>query len=225
MAEGTIIEKLFTPLGSAVFGVARMNHDEQRTIERDIRKGMEELGRDACTNVAMNTWEYKDRIFTKVLLRDVGRPLEEVATPLELVRIILGAFIGHCTLYHNAHILHRDISTNNILIATTPLPGPNASIPKLHGFLIDLDLSVAVDPSTLTYTESGDMCLIGTRAFLATGILVNLEARHTYHHDVETFLYVMIWISTVWRGHTHQNDPLAGWQAESSRDCWETYIA
>ena len=80
------------------------------------------------------------------MLQDVGRPLEEVETPLELLRAILGVLIGmgspsssffeiaptltarlrktgHGTLYHNSHILHRNISTNNILVANTPLPG------------------------------------------------------------------------------------------------------
>jgi hypothetical protein len=66
------------------------------------------------------------------------------------------------------------------------------------------------------------MCRVGTRAFLATGILLDFEMCHMYHHDVESFLYVMIWISMYGGGHTHQNDPLAGWQADSSRDCYDS---
>lgn len=76
--------------------------------------------------------------------------------------------------------MHQDISPGNIIILDDQDEG------KPKGILIDLDSAAELDKES--ETEPG---IIGTRPFMAIGVLKS--ERHTYRHDLESFLYVFLW--------------------------------
>src|SRR5690606_24838239 len=74
---------------------------------------------------------YCGRIHTRLVMTKIGQPLSSYETPLQLLRAIRSALIGHGKVY-GAGYLHRDISCANILLPLTPTACD-------EGFLIDLD--------------------------------------------------------------------------------------
>ena len=90
-----------------------------------------------------------ERIQTRLVFKEVGRPLESYADSIELILVVAGALLGvyllpaltigpYCGIAHEeawekAGVLHRDVSLGNILIDTAEVPG----IP--NGFLNDWD--------------------------------------------------------------------------------------
>ncbi|KAF4503758.1 hypothetical protein G6O67_008915 [Ophiocordyceps sinensis] len=93
-----------------------------------------------------------------------------------------GCIRGHRSL-HEAGLLHRDISANNLMI------NEGEEDPKRRGFLIDLDLAIRHQRPG----ASGAKGKIGTRAFMAIGALMGNE-QHTFMHDLESFFWVLFWI-------------------------------
>lgn len=128
-------------------------------------------------------------------VKDRGRPLKEVDTPLELFRsVLLDEFRGHKTIYFNGGVLHRDISQSNIPLR----PGDHTSGCWL---LIDPDYAVRIDKLTFEPTTSGANHRTGTLPFMAIGILRHEDMQHLYAHDVESFVYVLLWICLYDRNH------------------------
>jgi hypothetical protein len=117
----------------------------------------------------------------------LGRPLYKFETILEFLEGCRDAIKGHRSLYQDGKILHQDVSRDNIIILETK----NEGGPR--GILIDLDLAMELDVGP---QMSGE--LIGTRAFVAIGLLERKP--HTYRHDLESFIYVFLWIIICW-GH------------------------
>jgi serine/threonine protein kinase len=81
----------------------------------------------------------------------------------------------------NGKILHRDISENNIIITD---PG---EADGFAGMLISLKLA-----KELSSGSSGARHRKGTMQFMAIEVLLGYS--HTYRHDLESFLYVLLWI-------------------------------
>lgn len=100
--------------------------------------------------------------------------------------------------------MHRDISINNIII--TPKPDENGRT----GFLIDVDLAKEVGSEGKPHAPHRT----GTMEFMAIEVLER-TAPHTYRHDLESFLYVLIWICIFYDGTGHIRKPrpivLDGW--------------
>jgi serine/threonine protein kinase len=89
---------------------------------------------------------------------------------------------AHKFLYIQGGILHRDISENDIIIKDPE----NAN--GFTGMLIDLNLAKVVGSE-----RSGARHKTGTMQFMAIGVL--RKVAHTYRHDLESFFYVLLWIS------------------------------
>ncbi|KAI0481457.1 FunK1 protein kinase [Xylaria cf. heliscus] len=123
---------------------------------------------------------FQNRILACVVTSPVGRPLDTFQSVLELLQVFCNAIRCHRSLYYDANILHQDISPGNIVILDGQMEG------KSRGILIDLDS--AVELVEALETEIG---ITGTRPFMAIGVLRN--ERHTYRHDLESFLYVFLW--------------------------------
>ena len=100
------------------------------------------------------------RIHHRIVVVEVGRPLEEYANSRELCRVVYGALCGklllilptdqnamlisfhtsaHQDAWTKAEILHRDISPGNIIISEIVSPDTGKSIPK--GMLNDWDMA------------------------------------------------------------------------------------
>ncbi|KAF8418391.1 hypothetical protein EV426DRAFT_509793, partial [Tirmania nivea] len=182
-----------------------------------------------------------NRSFTRLVLGTIGKPISDPSlSPLQIARSLLAGVIAHASLFFQGGILHRDVSINNIIAITSPLatvPGTPPTIDgeflytpgtDLYGCLIDLDYAVVVTEQD----TSGIPERTGTYPFIAIAILQG-KAPHRYRHDLESFLYVLLWVACYPVASTqssilpappedvHQqdrwpsNDPLKAWSCES----------
>ncbi|OJD22161.1 hypothetical protein ACJ73_06495 [Blastomyces percursus] len=123
---------------------------------------------------------YDNRVLRCLVISPAGRSIYKYQSPLELLKALRDAIKAHRSLYLDGNILHRDISENNIII-TDPDEADGHS-----GMLSDLDLAKEVGSG-----RSGARHQTGTMEFMAIEVLLNID--HTYRHDLESFLYVLIW--------------------------------
>jgi len=165
---------------------------------------LEKSAVDAYTSFATGC----NRRFTRLVLGTIGKPISDPSlSPLEIARSLLAGLIAHASLFFQGGILHRDVSINNIIAITSPL-GTGLTTPptiggellytpgtNLYGCLIDLDYAVVVAEQD----TSGIPERTGTYPFIAIAILqgaaTGLAATHRYRHDLESFLYVLLWVA------------------------------
>ncbi|KAF4506885.1 hypothetical protein G6O67_006921 [Ophiocordyceps sinensis] len=126
-------------------------------------------------------WE--NRIYSCLVVSPAGRVISAFQTTKELLESLQDAIKAHQSLYMTGEILHRDISSNNIII-TNP-----ETADGFKGMLIDLDLAKENDSG-----PSGARHRTGTMQFMAVEVL--RKADHTYRHDLESFFYVLLWMCT-----------------------------
>ncbi|KAG5985582.1 hypothetical protein E4U52_001176, partial [Claviceps spartinae] len=99
-------------------------------------------------------WE--NRIYSCLVVSPAGRVISEFRTIKELLEAERDAIKAHQSLYVKGKILHRDISSNNIII-TNP-----ETADGFKGMLIDLDLAKVRDSG-----PSGARHQTGTMQFMA----------------------------------------------------------
>ncbi|OJT03599.1 hypothetical protein TRAPUB_5775 [Trametes pubescens] len=81
---------------------------------------------------------HRERSHMRIIIDDVGRPLTEFDSTLELVCAVRDAIRGHQLAWQKAGVMHRDVSVGNILITDqVRLDSDKKSI----GFLHDYDYS------------------------------------------------------------------------------------
>ncbi|KID73425.1 uncharacterized protein G6M90_00g062590 [Metarhizium brunneum] len=124
-------------------------------------------------------WE--NRIYSCLVVSPAGRVISDFRTIKELLESMRDAIRAHQSLYTVGNILHRDISSNNIII-TNP-----ETADGFRGMLIDLDLAKVRDSG-----PSGARHQTGTMQFMAIQVLRGVD--HTYRHDLESFFYVLLWM-------------------------------
>ena len=128
----------------------------------------------------------QNRLLSEVIVSR-GKPIAEFADSLELLRAMRDAVKGHRSLLEKGRILHRDISINNIMITINREARPD----RFYGFLIDLDLAIDVEATE----PSGVIDRTGTWEFMSIEAIDGKpDFIHTYYHDLQSFLYVFIWI-------------------------------
>ncbi|TWU79075.1 hypothetical protein ED733_008649 [Metarhizium rileyi] len=138
------------------------------------QRGKVDYNADGCSDYTEETSNFfQNRILTCTITSPAGRPLHTFQSLTELLQVFRDAVICHRSLYHDAKILHQDISSGNMII----LDGQGEGKPK--GILIDLDSAIQLTEGSKT-------------------------ERHTYRHDLESFLYVFLW--TVISSHA-ENPP------------------
>ncbi|KAK7229650.1 hypothetical protein V2G26_001820 [Clonostachys chloroleuca] len=124
---------------------------------------------------------WDNRIYSCLVISPAGRVISDFKSIKELLEAMRDAIQAHQSLYKAGNILHRDISSNNIII-TEP-----DTADGFRGMLIDLDLAKVRDSS-----PSGARHQTGTMQFMAVEVL--RTADHTYRHDLESFFYVLLWM-------------------------------
>ncbi|XXG98085.1 rRNA-binding ribosome biosynthesis protein [Hypoxylon texense] len=152
---------------------------------------------------------FQNRVLTCVVTSPVGRPLHTFQSLSELLHAMRDAIKCHRSLLFDARILHQDISVGNIII----VDGREEDKPK--GILIDLDSAVELAEGT-SKDDGIDDGVVGTRPFIAIGVLKS--ERHSYRHDLESFLYVILW--TIITNHT-ENLPETSKLRQWSNGSWD----
>ncbi|KDQ59752.1 hypothetical protein JAAARDRAFT_56722 [Jaapia argillacea MUCL 33604] len=132
----------------------------------------------------------KEYIHYRLVVAEVGLDLSEFASGLELIRIIRHCLIAHQDAYEQLSILHRDISTGNLLIVPGPGRSPGfATVRK--GMLNDWDLCKKVDKSGKE-TKPRQIYRTGTWAFMSANLLLDLSKQHVLQDDLESFFHVLL---------------------------------
>ncbi|RMZ78041.1 hypothetical protein DV736_g6695, partial [Chaetothyriales sp. CBS 134916] len=150
----------------------------------DIGDGANRAAQEPSGSSLMNhnNNPFSNRVLRVLAISPAGRSIRQFMSPAELVAALRDAIRAHQSLYLEGKILHRDISENNIII-TDPKKADG-----FHGMLIDLDLAKIVGAG-----PSGARHRTGTMQFMAIGVLKG--EIHTYRHDLESFFYVLVWLS------------------------------
>ncbi|KAI5983045.1 hypothetical protein EDD15DRAFT_2376936 [Pisolithus albus] len=110
-----------------------------------------------------------------LILDVVGERLTNFTSSRELVQAIHDALVAH-KLAYALGLLHRDISTGNIIIF------------RGRGYLIDWDLAKAtnvIKPRQVTCT--------GTWQFMSAHLVKDASATHTFKDDLESSFWVLLW--------------------------------
>ncbi|KAJ2907558.1 hypothetical protein GGI21_003768, partial [Coemansia aciculifera] len=117
------------------------------------------------------------------------RPLDTAKSVDELIIALADAMHAHATILRDCNLLHRDVSTNNIMIGEETAPGGDGS--TVYGLLVDFDYAVSTDCERSLRPER-----TGTVPFMS---MLNLEAdcsARTELDDWESLLYVLCWMAT-----------------------------
>ncbi|KAF9067362.1 kinase-like domain-containing protein [Rhodocollybia butyracea] len=114
-----------------------------------------------------------------LMLDVVGEPLTKCISTHQFAQIISDALQAHYKAYRKAGVLHRDISSGNIIFF------------KSRGYLIDWERSIKVTgiPPAARTTER-----TGTWQFMSIKLLEDPDYPHQVRDDLESFFYVMLFM-------------------------------
>ncbi|KAJ6499653.1 hypothetical protein C8R47DRAFT_295054 [Mycena vitilis] len=154
------------------------------------------------------------RVHRRIVLTPLGEKISTFATRKELLAVLLDAVMAHRDLFNDVKILHRDISIDNIVLV--PMPPSTAGAPDdspsvdiagsakslRRGLLIDVDYALVLD-------ENGERGAVatghrtGTLPFMAVEVLYAKGGKaiaHQPRHDLESLLYVLVWVCVLYAG-------------------------
>ncbi|TCD61770.1 hypothetical protein EIP91_007972 [Steccherinum ochraceum] len=159
---------------------------------------------DGATTVLQRTRAQKylprhqtPRVHHRLVLKEVARPLEEYENSFELCRATYGALCGHESAYSKAGILHRDVSSGNILIDDSAVDANGK--PQPRGMLNDWDMSKTEEQLREGPSQGGRS---GTWIFMS-GLLLNYPRKpFELSDDMESFIHVLLWNSLRFHEHT-----------------------
>ncbi|KAJ2450296.1 hypothetical protein EV183_004390, partial [Coemansia sp. RSA 2336] len=126
------------------------------------------------------------RVHRRIVTSPVGHDLKLVNSEEELVVVLAEAMQCHSRLLNECGILHRDISTGNILVVRS-----DSAPSGVHGLLIDLDSAILTDANFKAPAERS-----GTPVFMSIANVEDLAEDRTAVDDWESLLYVICWLAT-----------------------------
>jgi hypothetical protein len=179
-----------------VWGVTKLVDFQALTSIASLREG---LGFDSVRPVSLSNGS--DDAAVKLELQNmtlscfVTSPLATGLSEFTSVRQLLGAIVDSIRAHESLHsnnILHQDISAGNIMISGS---SASQSGEEPRGILIDFGLAMELD-DILPDGRTAH----GSRPFMSIGVMN--RKHHTYRHDLESFLYVFIWMAV--RGNTEE---------------------
>ncbi|KAJ7086101.1 hypothetical protein B0H15DRAFT_887162, partial [Mycena belliarum] len=136
----------------------------------------------------------------RMVLTPFARKISFFRTKKELISVIIDAVEAHRSLV-DKNILHCDVSSNNLMISEEEALEPpttdavEAPRPPRKGLLIDVDGAQRLN--NIGYWVG----LIGTSVFMSSAILMHgSSTRHKPSDDLESFLYVLIYICIRYAG-------------------------
>jgi hypothetical protein len=162
-------------------GSKKPRSDSQQSILVQKQNSKHTISADKPSLYQPGADKWENRVYSCLIISPAGRVISDFRTIRELLEALRDAIRGHRSLYETGNILHRDISSNNIIITKPEMAG------GFNGMLIDLDLAKVRDSGS-----SGARHQIGTMQFMAVEVLRKTD--HTYRHDLESFFYVLLWM-------------------------------
>ncbi|KAH9936628.1 uncharacterized protein B0H18DRAFT_1165261, partial [Fomitopsis serialis] len=125
----------------------------------------------------------------RIILLEIGKPLKEYETSYDLVVAMYCCLTAHQEAWGKAHILHRDISSGNLLLCCVVTKDGDIT---WIGILVDWGLCKYANelgkPSVLKPRS-------GTWRFISAVLLVYPgHFAHAVWHDLESFIHVLHWM-------------------------------
>ncbi|KAI1792404.1 hypothetical protein LXA43DRAFT_1093639 [Ganoderma leucocontextum] len=154
---------------------------------------------------------HRERSHVRTVTSTIGRPLSEFKDTRQLCQAVRDAIAAHKDLWENARILHRDISIGNVRIIDTMITVENRLRDSV-GCLYDFDYSSMVENLSAADKDERrpderplDDLKERTEMdyFTAIELLERPGTKHEVHHDLESFLWVLLWIVLHHTDHTH----------------------
>ncbi|KAH8115742.1 hypothetical protein DFH11DRAFT_1854205 [Phellopilus nigrolimitatus] len=128
----------------------------------------------------------------RLVLKTVGYSLKDFKGTREMFETTHDAYEALIDAYIKCHMLHRDVSVNNVILVRDPVTG------RRRGILIDWELSTLADDNG----QARDYHRSGTWAFMSTEALhINPRFRHKIQDDMESMLYVVLYCCVRWLPH------------------------
>ncbi|TRM60833.1 hypothetical protein BD626DRAFT_571535 [Schizophyllum amplum] len=157
------------------------------------------------------------RELTRLVMKECYDGLAESFTsPSDLLSLLRDSVEAHKSLYEDAKIIHADISDKNIVVKTDPLSG------KRRGCLIDLNYAIDMEhkrESSSKGSKSAQVFFISPQLLTDPNIV-----SHDHHHDLDSFLFVLMWITFAYGGPggalrvwNIKNSEVAGWMDKDKR--------
>ncbi|KAJ1857192.1 hypothetical protein IW147_003857 [Coemansia sp. RSA 720] len=119
------------------------------------------------------------RLHRRMVSGPVGQPLQALKTEHDVVAVLADAMHSHTEILRHAHILHRDISLNNIMAVRIGN--------ELRGMLIDFDHGVDID-AVRNQKLPGN---VGTGPFMSIANLEGLDVPRTAVDDWESLICLL----------------------------------
>ncbi|PCH37069.1 hypothetical protein WOLCODRAFT_52880, partial [Wolfiporia cocos MD-104 SS10] len=152
----------------------------------------------------------------RLILQNVGYPLTDFESRLELIEAISDIVEGHLLAYLSG-VLHRDVSFGNVMLV-------RKGAVEFCGFIDDLDYSSPVDSSNGTVVtvttplSAGERKKFrelenelkertGTVEFMAMELIdadPENDVPHQAHHDLESFFWLLVWVVLRHMNHDHK---------------------
>ncbi|KAJ6459435.1 hypothetical protein C8R47DRAFT_994576 [Mycena vitilis] len=124
-----------------------------------------------------------ERRARRIIVEHELQPLTKLTDPHELAVAFKGIIKCHHWLYDAAKILHRDISVSNLM--SQQIGG------EVYGVLNDFDLAIILTAPQL----STSVQRTGTKPYMARDLLVLKPPKHLYRHDLESLMYVLVFLA------------------------------
>ncbi|KAJ1961250.1 hypothetical protein H4R35_007468 [Dimargaris xerosporica] len=124
------------------------------------------------------------RVHRRMVMTPIAERLDTLKNFNELIVVLADTMACHGKLHSDCNILHRDISTNNIMVVRHD--------GRLRGMLIDFDNAIHDEAQS----TPGRPERTGTLPFMSIGNLENNDTKRTALDDWESLLYVICWLGT-----------------------------
>ncbi|KAL1745173.1 hypothetical protein HDZ31DRAFT_36985 [Schizophyllum fasciatum] len=138
--------------------------------------------------------DVEDRELTRLVMAEHGSPLSSFTDKVELLSGLLDGVEAHQELYEKCGIVHGDVHDKNVLLDN----GSLTAAKRRRGLLVDLNYAFKVG-------EQRERPSVGLKScpapFMACELLTHGKyIPHAYYHDLESFLYIIIWICSLYQG-------------------------
>ncbi|EIW54475.1 uncharacterized protein TRAVEDRAFT_131901, partial [Trametes versicolor FP-101664 SS1] len=163
---------------------------EQETFSQDIWRAKHE---------EEETCRMKHHKHYRLVVKEVGIPLRRFENGKQLVSIFYDCVLAHESAYLKAGIIHRDISSGNLLMLPTKLPSGRV---VYRGLLTDWELSKRVEQEGESPRHPDRT---GTWQFMSVNALNHPHKPISIPDELESFFHSMLWFAIRWLPHNSDN--------------------
>ncbi|KAF8808704.1 hypothetical protein BYT27DRAFT_7337683 [Phlegmacium glaucopus] len=130
----------------------------------------------------------------RLVMTPIRKQITTFQSKCELILALIDIVEVLKCLYERHQMLHRDISPNNLMLIR-----PNLEGEVRHGLLIDFDYAALIKALGSRAISAGFRT--GTPPFMAIDLMLHRDEPdkpfcHELRHDLESILYVILWICT-----------------------------